>query len=287
MPRHDDIIALVDILANLMYSGIVNCHLGIVSPILNVFGAHDAARDALLAKPGGASAEEWDRYAAAQGRPFWQSELHFYGPPKLIAAQWEHAKERFASIAGAAFEDGVAYRFPLSDGAIAKVGDPVALGIPSLGIFAGLLPDAGEAPSTGHMDLSPVLPMSGEAILEALKVFTPAFRQWGITPKYGIAQSFHWRSFILFYGFPVTRDIATNKKIRSTYEQMMRLAADHGWGVYRTHTAFMDTAVATYSYNDHALLRLHETIKDAVDLNGILSAGRYGIWPRHLRGAKR
>ena len=31
--------------------------------------------------------------------------------------------------------------------------------------------------------------------------------------------------------------------------------------------------------------QLHETIKDAVDPNGVLSAGRYGIWPKHLRKA--
>jgi hypothetical protein len=36
---------------------------------------------------------------------------------------------------------------------------------------------------------------------------------------------------------------------------------------------------------DHSLRKLHETIKDAVDPNGILSAGRYGIWPKHLRKA--
>jgi hypothetical protein len=40
-----------------------------------------------------------------------------------------------------------------------------------------------------------------------------------------------------------------------------------------------------YAFNDRSLRRLHETIKDAVDPNGILSAGRYGIWPKHLRKA--
>ena len=44
--------------------------------------------------------------------------------------------------------------------------------------------------------------------------------------------------------------------------------------------------MGTYSYNDHALLEFLETIKDAVDPNGIMSAGRYAIWPRHLRDAK-
>jgi FAD binding domain len=52
---------------------------------------------------------------------------------------------------------------------------------------------------------------------------------------------------------------------------------------YRTHTAFMDQCAAAYPFNDNALLRLHERLKDAIDPNGILSAGRYGIWPKHLR----
>jgi 4-cresol dehydrogenase (hydroxylating) len=44
--------------------------------------------------------------------------------------------------------------------------------------------------------------------------------------------------------------------------------------------------MAAYSYNNSSLLRLHETIKDAVDPNGIVAAGRSGIWPRHLRRAR-
>jgi hypothetical protein len=30
-----------------------------------------------------------------------------------------------------------------------------------------------------------------------------------------------------------------------------------------------------------------ETLKDAVDPNGIISAGRYGIWPKQMRGQKK
>ena len=281
--RHDDVIPFVDILSSLMYSGVVNCQLGIVSPVFN--GPPDAARDALLANDG-ASAQDWDRYASSHNRHFWETSVSFYGAPQVIDAHWAYVKERFSVIPGVQFEEGESHRFPLSDEQITKVGDRVRLGIPSLGIYAGLLPDPGETPSTGHMDLSPVLPMSGEAILEALKVFQRAFRAGGVVPKYGVALSFHWRSFILFYGFPVTHDVEQNKKIRAAYESMMKLAADHGWGVYRTHAAFHDVAVGMYSFNNNALLRFHETLKDAVDPNGILSPGRYGVWPKHLRGTR-
>ena len=44
--------------------------------------------------------------------------------------------------------------------------------------------------------------------------------------------------------------------------------------------------MSTYNFNNHALLRVHETIKDVLDPNGILAAGRAGIWPKHLRKAR-
>jgi 4-cresol dehydrogenase (hydroxylating) len=47
--------------------------------------------------------------------------------------------------------------------------------------------------------------------------------------------------------------------------------------------AYQDLIMSTYSFNNHALLRFHETLKDAVDPNGTISPGRYGIWPKHLR----
>jgi 4-cresol dehydrogenase (hydroxylating) len=96
-------------------------------------------------------------------------------------------------------------------------------------------------------------------------------------------QSYHQRTFTILLGFSVTRDVAENRKNREIFRELVRVAAEHGWGEYRTHTAFMDDCAAAYSFNDGALLRLHETLKDAIDPNGIISAGRYGIWPRHLR----
>ena len=41
----------------------------------------------------------------------------------------------------------------------------------------------------------------------------------------------------------------------------------------------MDLIAEQYDANDSALRRLTETIKDAVDPQGILSPGKQGIWP--------
>jgi 4-cresol dehydrogenase (hydroxylating) len=282
--RHDDIIPFVDILANLMYAGVINAHFAIRSPVFN--GPPDAEKTALDTKRDGASAEEWNRYAASKGLHFWQTDLHFYGPAKVVAAQWEHVKERLSAINGANFEDGPSYRFPLTDAEIENLAEKGALGIPSLAVFGGLLSQKADAPVTGHLDISPIIPASGEAILEARRVFARTFQEMGIVPQNGYAETFHWRSFIMFHGLPVTRDPKVNAKTRAAYQRVLEVAAEHGWGFYRTHIAFMDKVVDTYSYNNHALHRLHETVKDALDPNGILSAGRYGIWPKHLRREK-
>jgi FAD/FMN-containing dehydrogenase len=81
----------------------------------------------------------------------------------------------------------------------------------------------------------------------------------------------------------ITNDKEHNAKVRAAYERCAQAAAENGWGIYRVHNAFHDKVMGLLSFNDHALRGLHETLKDALDPNGILSAGRYGIWPKHLR----
>ena len=273
--KHDDIVPFVKILASLAFQGVINCVFSLQSPVFA--GRLDAEKSALLDKPGGGSAAEWDAYAASKGRTFWQTELRFYGPAKVIAAQWDHVKEKVSAIAGAQFTDGQTMHFPLTDEQVAKLNDPGSFGVPSLNVFSTL------QGSSGHLDASPMLPYDGNAILEAHKVFMKLFRDAGTELLLGFAMSYHWRAFIMFQSINLVRDPAQMAKARSLYEQVIKVASAHGWGIYRAHAAFMDTVMEQYSYNDHALMRLNETLKDALDPNGILSAGRYGIWPKQLR----
>ena len=96
----------------------------------------------------------------------------------------------------------------------------------------------------------------------------------------------HWfaRAGVFLNGLSVTRDLEENRKTREDFLYLVQIAADNGWQEYRT-PAFFQTEVMqmTAGFNDHSLMRFYEAIKDAVDPNGIISAGRYGIWPQHLR----
>jgi len=125
-------------------------------------------------------------------------------------------------------------------------------------------------------------------VLESQRVFEKVYSDLG-SPGGAAASfpvfSFFPRAFVNIYLFPVEHDVEKNRKNREIYRRLIKESAARGWGEYRTHTAFMGDIMETYSFNNHALRRLHETIKDALDPNGILAAGKNGIWPKSMRKA--
>jgi hypothetical protein len=91
-------------------------------------------------------------------------------------------------------------------------------------------------------------------------------------------------AFCIVRNFSISRsDPAQNRKTRAVISRLIRVAADNGWSEYRTAPGLQEAVMDTFSYNNHSLMRFKESIKDAIDPNGILSPGRYGLWPKHLR----
>jgi len=283
--KHDDLIPLVDTVSYLMNSGIITSTTQFATPL---FGAplEDPELSALRARPDAPSTQELEQLFQRKNLGYWSVDLPFYGPAKVIAAQWEYARERFSAISGVKCQEGKLYRFPLDPKELEEVPNPVLLGVPNLAIFG-----IGGPRSQGHLWFSPIIPMTGEAVFEAQKVFADAYRELDL-PVIAGGQTFfgpasnYPRCFLILFGFPVEHDIEKNRKNRASFKRLVQIAAEHGWGEYRTHTAFMQTVSDVYSYNNHALRRFHETLKDAVDPNGILSPGKCGIWPKHLRQAR-
>ena len=134
------------------------------------------------------------------------------------------------------------------------------------------------------MDFAAIIAPNGEEILAYATVLARAYIDAGRPPSFLLIQMYHARVLTMFQVVSTHRDKEKNRLSRELFEHLITVCAEHGWTVYRAHTHYQDFVMKTYNYNDNAQLKLNEKLKDAVDPNGILSAGRYGIWPKHLRG---
>jgi 4-cresol dehydrogenase (hydroxylating) len=240
----------------------------------------------------GATPEEYEPYARKAGLPFWSAAFSFYGPEKVVRAQWEAVQDHFRKLGlDATFEELEFYRLPLSEEQKKKVQYPAQFGIPNLRTFAiGARSNwAPGEPTSGHMWFSPIIPRTGEAVLKANEVIGRVAKEEGVKMLFALNMPVpSWeRCFIFIILFPISKDPVQNRKTRAAFRKIVKVAAEHGFGEYRTAPAFQGNVMDTYSFNDHALLRFHETVKDAIDPNGILSPGRYGIWPKRLRKANK
>ncbi len=290
VPKRRDLIALVDHVNYLEHIGLVG-QPNYSSPLGRAQRNEPDLR-ALVGKPGGPSDDELDRFGAAKGIPSWEVELQFYGPARTVAANWEYARERIgASVPGTTFRDGHSYRFPLTEEQKAAVEHKVALGIPAMSIFSiGARSELNPSPTDGHLWFAPIIPKTGEAVLESQRAFAKVYQEFGLNVG-GIFQTpatWIYRAFVMIVGMPVSRsNNEINAKSMAAFKRVVEVAAENGWAEYRSPPAFADLVADSYSYNDHALRRFSETLKDAVDPNGIIAAGRGGIWPKHLRGGRK
>ncbi|MEM8936559.1 MAG: FAD-binding oxidoreductase [Pseudomonadota bacterium] len=311
VPKFADLERLIEVECLVTHSGIANgmTHLG--SPVQGppmgaskeTFAAFMKNKElmSVLAVKGRPDSAKLERYGRENNLGFWSADIKFHGPEKIIEAQWDYCKEKFLEIPGAWVEDhGPVVTFPMTKEQEVKLNtegnaEKVHLGIPSLNrfefqAFLNDLQALPSAPSTGHLYFAPMIPKTAEQLLKAQEVFYDAMAELGIKQAPGhfgrMPIGWYYRSFIYLIAFNVTKNEEINRQTFDAYRALIKLGAEHGWGEYRTHALFQDDVMNVYNWNDHALVKLHETIKDALDPNGILAAGKSGVWPKHLRGTR-
>jgi (+)-pinoresinol hydroxylase len=298
VPRYQDLMPLVEILNFVENSRITSGFPDLESPLLgyppigqiqlwNETGPPKMSAEQLNLMKGTklGFSPEIEAYGARAGIPYWRLWLSFHGPEEVIQAQWRAAQRQFARIEGAKFAIVDQLKLPVDAQQATKYHEP-ELGVPSLRVFSiGARTPWNPTPSKGHMWFSPIIPRTGEAIIEANRVFSEAAKSLGMPlfTTFTLPACFWERAFIFILATPVTEDPKTNKRYREGFKKLIEVGGQHGWGEYRTAPVFQHTVMDVYSFNNHALQRFHATLKDAIDPNGILSAGRYDIWPKHLR----
>lgn len=81
-------------------------------------------------------------------------------------------------------------------------------------------------------------------------------------------------------GIPYRLDSPSERKrLRVLAHELIDATTAEGWGQFRSHNALMDATAGAFTWNDGATMKLNETIKNALDPNGIMAPGKNGVWP--------
>jgi len=205
----------------------------------------------------------------------WNLHYALYGERDVIDAQEKRVRRAFGCIPDARFLSKTYDGSAEPDAG----GDRNLAGIPAMTAFRMLDWRGG---SGAHVDFSPLCPATGR---DAMRQFTLAKNRanaYGFDYYGGFTageRHLHHIAAAIFDRGDARQAELAGDLLRA----WMSDAHGAGYGEYRSHLVYMDFAAARYDFNDGALLRLSETVKDALDPRGVLSPGKQGIWPRDYR----
>jgi 4-cresol dehydrogenase (hydroxylating) len=283
-PSDADLEPMIDAMNQLSNQHVIN-GFNIASPLRSSTGTNDGrpgggpaeAKELLRRRDGGSSAE-WEALARKVDIPLASAGGGARGPRAVVKARLDYAVDYLKRM---------------------KVPGTIQLGMEMPGAFPisidfGAL--AVQGGNLGHYYFSPVLRRTREDLfgindtirnvlldegdLEMLDEFGFSGGIGGVDFPGSVVQEKHMG---ILMEFLVYDDAGKNRRRRELFTKLVKACGDKGWAEYRAPVIFQDDAVAPFSYNNHSQRHLLEAIYDAIDPNGILSPGRYGIWPKHMR----
>jgi 4-cresol dehydrogenase (hydroxylating) len=242
-------------------------------------GGGPAEAKALLRRRDGGTTAQWEALARQVNMPLVSAGGGARGPRSVVKASVDYAVDYLRRM---------------------KVPGTVEIGMEMTGSFPISIDFGGlviQADNLGHYYFSPVHRKTREDLIgindtirnvfldagdmEMLDEFGFSGGPGGGGPS-GVVQEKH---MTLLMEFLVYADADKNRRRRELFTKLVKACGAKGWAEYRAPVVFQDDAVAQFSANNYAQRRFLETIYDAIDPNGILSPGRLGIWPKHLRKA--
>ena len=137
----------------------------------------------------------------------------------------------------------------------------------------------------GHIGFSPAMPADGRLVREQFERTRRRYIEFGLDYSgtfYNDGRACTNVNLIIYD----KDDADMKRRVRELFLALISDAKQLGYGEYRTHLSYMDDVADSFDFNQHALRRLNERVKDALDPNGILAPGRNGVWPEAYRAQR-
>lgn len=275
LPKMEDIIWAMDVLAELRLRNIIEHNI--------VFGnyLHDASAFTTRADwydgPGPIPDSVAEKIQKQYNVGWWTTHLSLFGEREVVDAK--------RKIVNAAFEGKLGRKLEWKDWAQGEARDrlgpwagvPIVLPLNVINWMGG---------RGGHIGFSPILPPSGKLAWEAFQARKKRFEAAGLDyySSFTIGHRHIANVNMILYN---RDDPDMVKRTKDLFTVMIADARAEGYGEYRTHIDYMDPVAHTYDFNGGAMMKLNQTVKDALDPNGILAPGKNGIWPKRLRRENR
>ncbi len=287
VPEYQDLIPLVNEVNYLEDSMLIG-HTRFSSPAAGPgFGGSPQVRQ--LMENGWPTISQAEDFVRAQDAPAWSVNLQFYGPEETVRGSWAAVQRRIrANIPGATFREGRFTTLPIPRDQEKDTPSKTSFGIPALEIFRITTRNQAnnDDPPDGHADFFCMTPRAAQAVWDSSRIISECYMESGLpapnTP-FTPPSIFFPRIYTRVTGVDTWRDPVKNARSRELFARIVERCAENGFGTYRTNPTFQDQVIGTYSFNDNALLKFKEKLKDSIDPNGIISPGRYGIWPANMR----
>lgn len=259
----DDIVPLVDMIRGLLREGVLQ-------GVPMIVGSPDDA-DGEEAGAGRFTNANL-RQVLRPGR--WSVRIGLYGDARMVATRRAILESAVAGLEGAVLD---LRTYPGDAGRdVVEPRDLIPAGIPNQVLLERLRAVFGE--TLGHMDFSPVVPLTGEFAQRIDRLVRATVAKYGLIAPVGFLlnqRSMVSACLVMFDASDAARVALARDAVREMYDRI----AEWGCAPYRSHISLADHVAGKFAFNGHALGQTYSRIKDALDPAGILSPGNHGIWP--------
>ena len=279
VPNVGDMPVLVDTLRPLRLDNTINAPYTIQNPyrsVMDDFLGEGKQRAQIYKGPGAIPLSVIENEIRARKKGMWNAGFNLFDTDKGLDLRLEAIQEAFAKVPGATVQIKRWRRGQPFEGWMRVTPGLFALG--GVDWYGG---------PGGHINFAPIVAPVGERVRKLYEAIEKRYHEYGIDYYCGLLNIGNRAICVNAVTFFNREDAQMTRKGREMYRVLAKDGAAMGYGDYRAHISFMDDIAEMYSFNNHAMRRLNERVKDALDPQGILAPGKQGIWPHALRGKNR